>query len=585
MGAMAHPPSSTRTLRLSDREVLLDRRVVVRDNQELDELTPLEASLLSFLAARPGQTVDRKILLREVWGYAEQVNSRAVDKTVHRLRQKLEPDPAEPRHLLGQRALGYRLALGEPAPPRPGELVAEAEALDLKLRHGEARVARPGLLARAAALLQLVDDLAEANPDLAARALLALQAVQIRTDAPGFARRCERVLARARDPWRHRLRAGRAEAALFLGRMEEAVRDCERILAEAPPEEAVARAHALLVLAISQHWEAGDPERIVRHLQEGLEALAGRDEPRLETRVTIAMCRHYLRLGRYEVVVRAAGHCVAVLERSGDLELLGVALNHLAAGLAGQECRSEAIARNEEALAVFREAGDRAGASATLVYLLNALIDQGRLPEAQRYQEEARALAVETGNKTVLAVTHEGAGMIALELGLLEQARHHFRLYARLGDEVGNPMLGAGARGFLSLLAHLEGDLEEAREQLAPALATSASLVQPMLQRWLMLLQALRAAETADRPAMEQARDLLRSKGTSGWPRELAWQEAILALAERVGAAVRGELADPERDALNASLEAFVAAQPRDQGHEPRLLALLLDAIRRRVLP
>jgi energy-coupling factor transporter ATP-binding protein EcfA2 len=77
-------------------------------------------TLLRFLAAAPGEAVDRDVLLREVWGYAPNVQSRAIDKTVHRLRTKLEIDPAEPWHLQGVRGLGYRLTgitLQEPDAP------------------------------------------------------------------------------------------------------------------------------------------------------------------------------------------------------------------------------------------------------------------------------------------------------------------------------------------------------------------------------------------------------------------------------------------------------------------------------------
>lgn len=94
---------------LSDRVVVLGQHVVLADGVFVAELTPLEVTLLRYLAARSGEAVGRDELLREVWGYAPNVQSRAIDKTVHRLRTKIEVDPAEPRHLQGVRALGYRL--------------------------------------------------------------------------------------------------------------------------------------------------------------------------------------------------------------------------------------------------------------------------------------------------------------------------------------------------------------------------------------------------------------------------------------------------------------------------------------------
>jgi DNA-binding response OmpR family regulator len=51
----------------------------------------------------------RAELLSEVWGYQDDVLSRTVDTHVGELRRKLEPDPAEPRHLLTVRKVGYRL--------------------------------------------------------------------------------------------------------------------------------------------------------------------------------------------------------------------------------------------------------------------------------------------------------------------------------------------------------------------------------------------------------------------------------------------------------------------------------------------
>ena len=70
-------------------------------------LSTLEARLLGFLAERPGQTVSREDLLQSVWGYASEVSYRAVDVAVHRLRQKIEADPASPLHLLTIQGEGY----------------------------------------------------------------------------------------------------------------------------------------------------------------------------------------------------------------------------------------------------------------------------------------------------------------------------------------------------------------------------------------------------------------------------------------------------------------------------------------------
>src|ERR1700741_114729 len=58
-------------------------------------LTSQEFKLLKYLAASAGRVVSREELLNEVWGYQNYPSTRTVDNHILRLRQKLEPDPAE----------------------------------------------------------------------------------------------------------------------------------------------------------------------------------------------------------------------------------------------------------------------------------------------------------------------------------------------------------------------------------------------------------------------------------------------------------------------------------------------------------
>ncbi|MFN7145628.1 MAG: response regulator transcription factor [Myxococcota bacterium] len=94
-------------LRLCDREVDLAREVVLRGGEET-ALTTQEARCLAYLAERAGRNVDREDLLRDVWGYRGGVVTRSVDNTVLRLRAKIEPDPARPRHVITVQGTGYR---------------------------------------------------------------------------------------------------------------------------------------------------------------------------------------------------------------------------------------------------------------------------------------------------------------------------------------------------------------------------------------------------------------------------------------------------------------------------------------------
>ena len=70
---------------------------------------PPECALLGARVRRNGQVASRLELLREVWGYDDSVVSRTVDTHMLELRRKLEPDPANPRHLLTVRKTGYRI--------------------------------------------------------------------------------------------------------------------------------------------------------------------------------------------------------------------------------------------------------------------------------------------------------------------------------------------------------------------------------------------------------------------------------------------------------------------------------------------
>lgn len=97
-----------RTERVGEHEILFDSRQVLLGEEEIP-FSPKEFDLLAALLRRRGQAVSRQQLLHDVWGYAEGIESRTVDWHVAELRRKLEPDPAEPRHLLTVRKIGYRL--------------------------------------------------------------------------------------------------------------------------------------------------------------------------------------------------------------------------------------------------------------------------------------------------------------------------------------------------------------------------------------------------------------------------------------------------------------------------------------------
>lgn len=82
-------------------------RTVTRAGQPC-ALSPKAYTLLLALVRRDGAVASRAELLREVWGYDEQVLSRTVDSHIAELRRKLEDDPATPRHIVTVWTIGYR---------------------------------------------------------------------------------------------------------------------------------------------------------------------------------------------------------------------------------------------------------------------------------------------------------------------------------------------------------------------------------------------------------------------------------------------------------------------------------------------
>lgn len=96
------------TLRFGDVEVdLTARRVTVRGDTV--PLSARELELLSLLARSPGRAFSREAILNRVWGWGFEGTARTVDNFILSLRQKLEDDPARPRHLITVRGVGYRL--------------------------------------------------------------------------------------------------------------------------------------------------------------------------------------------------------------------------------------------------------------------------------------------------------------------------------------------------------------------------------------------------------------------------------------------------------------------------------------------
>ncbi len=95
-------------LAFGNLEIVPEEGKVLRDGNEL-HLTKTEFRLLCELAQNPGRVFSRESLLDKVWGYDYFGDGRLVDVHIRRLRTKVEADPANPRHVVTVRGLGYRL--------------------------------------------------------------------------------------------------------------------------------------------------------------------------------------------------------------------------------------------------------------------------------------------------------------------------------------------------------------------------------------------------------------------------------------------------------------------------------------------
>ena len=115
MGVAAKPAEDTQeqdTFRFNGR-VIDFAKLELRVNGNTIQLTLMEADLLRYLVRNRGHAVSRKAILEQVWGLHEDTDTRAIDNFVVRLRRYIEDDPAEPKHLLTVRGVGYKLVAAE----------------------------------------------------------------------------------------------------------------------------------------------------------------------------------------------------------------------------------------------------------------------------------------------------------------------------------------------------------------------------------------------------------------------------------------------------------------------------------------
>ena len=87
----------------------LTRRRVVAQGRPV-ELTAAQFNIITLLASHPGRIYSRGQLMATVWGTDFSGDSRAADMQIRNIREKIEPDPKNPRYVLTARGMGYKFA-------------------------------------------------------------------------------------------------------------------------------------------------------------------------------------------------------------------------------------------------------------------------------------------------------------------------------------------------------------------------------------------------------------------------------------------------------------------------------------------
>ncbi len=100
-------PDELAVHRFGDCEVDLDRAELRRAGVPMD-LTAIELKMLRLFLRNQGRVLSREQVIEAVWGHGVHMTDRVVDTHVVKLRRKIGENPAEPRHIVSVRGLGYR---------------------------------------------------------------------------------------------------------------------------------------------------------------------------------------------------------------------------------------------------------------------------------------------------------------------------------------------------------------------------------------------------------------------------------------------------------------------------------------------
>ena len=98
------------TMTFDDITIDFDKHIVLKNGSRLD-FTLKEFEFLELLVKNKGKVITREAILEKIWGYEYLTETRTVDVHVRHIRQKIEKDDKNPRHIETLRGIGYRFNL------------------------------------------------------------------------------------------------------------------------------------------------------------------------------------------------------------------------------------------------------------------------------------------------------------------------------------------------------------------------------------------------------------------------------------------------------------------------------------------
>lgn len=102
-----HNAAESKSILLGEFELNTNERLLYKRGKAI-ELTQIEYQILEYLFRNPNTVLERADILHKVWGNDYFVDDKVIDVNIHRLRGKIEDEPAQPKHLVTIWGMGYK---------------------------------------------------------------------------------------------------------------------------------------------------------------------------------------------------------------------------------------------------------------------------------------------------------------------------------------------------------------------------------------------------------------------------------------------------------------------------------------------